>query len=43
MVNLLREVKLDPKALQVVDAVDEIPKLSRTLYKHDNENDVFGL
>jgi hypothetical protein len=43
MVNLFREVKLDPKAPQVVDAVDEIPKLSRTLYKHNKENDVFGI
>jgi len=43
MVNPLREVKLDPKAPQVVDAVDEIPKPSRTLYKHDKENGVFGL
>ena len=43
MVNLRREVKLGLRALQVVDAVNEIPKSSRTLYKHDKENDVFGL
>jgi hypothetical protein len=29
MVNLWREVKLDPKAPQVVNAVDEIPDPSR--------------
>ena len=43
MVNLRREVKLGLRALQVVDAMNEIPKPSRTLYKHDNENGVFGL
>lgn len=43
MVNLWRDVKLDPKAPQVVDAVVEIPKLSRNKYEYDKESEVFRL
>jgi inorganic pyrophosphatase len=43
MVNLWKDVKLDPKAPQIVDAVIEIPKLSRNKYEYDKESEVFRL
>jgi inorganic pyrophosphatase len=43
MVNLWRDMKLDPKAPQVVDAVVEIPKLSRNKYEYDKESEIFRL
>jgi len=41
VVNFWKDVKLDPNAPQVVDAVVEIPKLSRNKYEYDKERGVF--
>ncbi|MEA1904272.1 MAG: inorganic diphosphatase [Candidatus Hadarchaeota archaeon] len=43
MVNLWKEIPLDPKAPDLVDAVVEIPKLSRNKYEYDKEQGVFRL
>lgn len=43
MVNLWREIRLDPKAPDLVDVVVEIPKLSRNKYEYDKEQGVFRL
>ncbi len=43
MVNLWREIRLDPKAPNLVDAVVEIPKLSRNKYEYDKEQGIFRL
>ncbi len=43
MVNLWKEIPLDPKAPDLVDAVVEIPKLSRNKYEYDGEYGVFRL
>ena len=43
MVNLWKDVKLDKKAPRVVDAVVEVPKLSRNKYEYDKETEVFRL
>ncbi|MDI6642761.1 MAG: inorganic diphosphatase [Candidatus Hodarchaeaceae archaeon] len=43
MVNLWKEIKQDKRAPRIVDAVVEVPKLSRNKYEYDKETGVFRL
>lgn len=43
MVNLWKDVKLDKRAPRIVDAVIEIPKLSRNKYEYDKAEEIFRL